>query len=83
LIAGGATMRPALAVKVCAWSIQVEMIDKVQSRSSKAGWPFTFRVTEDAVAQDGTRIPAGTMGYGLIRSADPAGRHNHDGSLAI
>ncbi len=59
------------------------MVDKVESRSARAGTPFRFRTTDDAAAEDGTKIPAGTVGYGLIRSADAAGRHNHDGSLAI
>jgi hypothetical protein len=83
LAAGSAVGAPARAAKVCAWSIPVEMIDKVESRSSKAGQPFRFRVAQDAATDEGTKIPAGTIGYGVIRSADAAGRHNHDGSLAI
>ncbi len=59
------------------------MVDKVESRYAKAGWAFRFRSTDDAGAPDGTKIPAGTLGYGVIRSADAAGRHNHDGSLSI
>lgn len=74
---------PGRAAKVCAWSIPVEMADNVFSGNAKAGAPFKFRVTEDAAADDGTQIPAGTMGYGIIRSASAAGRHNHDGSLSL
>jgi hypothetical protein len=74
---------PARAEKVCAWSIPVEMVDKVYSGSARSGQPFKFRVTEDAARDDGTKIPAGSMGYGVIRAASGAGRHNHDGSIAI
>ena len=71
------------AEKVCAWSVPVEMVDKVYSGNARSGQTFRFRVTEDAVRDDGTKIPAGSMGYGVIREASGAGRHNHDGSLAI
>ncbi|HTD37490.1 MAG TPA: hypothetical protein VK669_08240 [Candidatus Limnocylindrales bacterium] len=74
---------PARAEKVCAWSIPVEMIDKVYSGNAHAGQPFKFRVTEDAARDDGTKIPSGSIGYGVVRGASAAGRHNHDGSIAI
>jgi len=61
----------------------VAMVDKVESRSAKSGWTFRFRTTENAAAPDGTKIPSGTLGYGLIRTADAAARRNHDGSLAL
>jgi len=74
---------PARAEKVCAWSIPVEMVDKVYSGNAHSGQPFKFRVTEDAARDDGTKIPAGSIGYGVVRGASAAGRHNHDGSVAI
>jgi hypothetical protein len=80
---GTAIPAPARAAKICAWSIPVEMVDKVDSRYAKAGMPFRFRVTDDAAVDDGTKIPAGTMGFGVIRTADAAARHDHDGSLSI
>jgi hypothetical protein len=75
--------RPVAAAKVCAWSIPAEMVDKVFSGTAHAGMPFKFRVTEDAARDDGTKIPAGSIGYGIIRGASSAGRHNHDGSLSL
>jgi hypothetical protein len=85
LVAATSTLAPApvRAEKVCAWSIPVEMVDKVYSGNAKSGQPFKFRVTEDAARDDGTKIPAGSIGYGVVRSASGAGRHNHDGSIAI
>jgi hypothetical protein len=74
---------PARAAKVCAWSIPVEMVDAVESAKARAGTPFRFRVTDDAASDDGTKIPAGTTGYGIVRGASSAGRHNHDGSLTL
>ena len=74
---------PVRAAKICAWSIPVDMVDKVYSGTARAGMPFKFRVTEDAASDDGTRIPAGTIGYGIIRAASAAGRHNHDGMLSL
>jgi len=59
------------------------MVDKVDSRYARSGAIFRFRTTDDAGTPDGTKVPSGTTGYGVIRSADPAGRHNHDGSLSL
>jgi hypothetical protein len=75
--------QPARAAKICAWSIPVDMVDKVYSGTARAGTVFRFRVTADAARDDGVKIPAGAMGYGVIRSASAAGRHNHDGMLAL
>lgn len=74
---------PVAAEKVCAWSIPVEMVDNVYSGTARAGMPFRFKVTTDATRDDGTKIPAGSMGYGVIRGASAAGRHKHDGSLTL
>jgi len=74
---------PVRAAKVCAWSIPVDMVDKVYSGTARAGTAFRFRVTQDAASDDGTKIPAGTMGYGIVRGASSAGRHNHDGMLSL
>jgi hypothetical protein len=75
--------QPARAAKICAWSIPVEMVDKVFSGTARPGTVFRFRVTADAAREDGVKIPAGSMGYGVIRSASSAGRHDHDGMLAL
>ena len=73
----------ARAAKVCAWSIPVEMVDKVNSGSAHAGTAFRFRVTEDAARDDGVKVPAGAMGFGVIRGVSAAGRRNRDGMLSL
>jgi hypothetical protein len=74
---------PARANRVCAFAIPVEMADKVYSGDARAGGIFRFRVTAPMRLDDGTALPAETMGYGVVRGASAAGRHNHDGMLAL
>lgn len=74
---------PARAERICAFAIPVEMIDKVYSGNARAGAPFRFKVSAAAELDDGTLVPAGTIGYGIVRGASAAGRHNHDGMVAI
>jgi hypothetical protein len=73
----------ASAGKVCAYAIAVEMVSKVDSNTARAGGVFRFRTIQESEIDGGEVIPKGTMGYGVIRFADKAGRHNHDGSVAI
>jgi hypothetical protein len=68
---------------VCAWSIPVEMVDNVFSGSARAGTPFRFRATADAAREDGVKVPAGSMGFGVVRGASSAGRRSHDGMLSL
>ena len=77
------TPAPAGAAKVCAWTIPVEMVDSVASDKARTGAAFSFKVTQSTASDDGTKIPAGTIGYGVVRSASAAGRHNHDGLLVL
>jgi hypothetical protein len=44
---------------------------------------FRFRVEDAETLDDGTMIPVGTLGYGVVRYADAAGPHAHDGILAL
>jgi hypothetical protein len=74
---------PVRAAKVCYASISVEMLDSVYSGTSRAGNVFRFKVEEPQTLDDGTVIPAGALGYGVIRYADAAAPHAHDGMLAI
>lgn len=83
LVLAASTMRPAHAEKICAYAMPAEMISKVYSGTAKAGEDFEFRTAQSMVLDDGTNVPAGTLGYGIIRSASAAGRHNHDGMLAL
>jgi hypothetical protein len=74
---------PARAAKVCAFAVPTVMVDKVFSGSARAGQPFKFRVSQDAALDDGTPVPAGTIGYGIISEASAASRGNKDGLIAL
>jgi hypothetical protein len=77
------TAAPAGAEKICMDAIPAEMLDKVASATARAGGVFHFKIRQTVTLQDGTLVPAGTLGYGLIRSASAAGRHMHDGSIDL
>ncbi len=74
---------PVRANRVCAFAIPAEMVDKVYSGNVRTGAPFRFEVTAAVTLDDGTPVPARTIGYGVVRAASAAGRHNHDGMLAL
>ncbi len=74
---------PVRAARVCAFAIPVEMADTVYSGNARPGGTFRFRVSQAITLDDGSPVPAGTLGYGVVRSASAAGRHAHDGMLAI
>ena len=42
------------------------MVDTIFSGKSKAGQIFKFRVTETSALDDGTPVPEGTIGYGIL-----------------
>jgi hypothetical protein len=74
---------PARATKICYAEIPVGMLDKVFSGSARPGNVFRFRVEHPETLDDGMMIPEGTLGYGVVRYAEPAGPHAHDGVLAL
>jgi hypothetical protein len=70
-------------MKTCALAVSAEMVDKVESRTARAGGDFRFKTTQPMMLDDGTMVPAGTLGYGLIRYATSAGRASRDGMLSL
>ena len=72
---------PAAAAD-CPGAIAATMIDKLDSATATAGLVFRFRTTVAAIV-DKRAIPAGSIGVGVVRSVDRAGRRDHDGSLAL
>jgi hypothetical protein len=82
-VAVACTRSQALATKVCAFAIPADMIDKVDSNKARVGGDFRFKTTGPVTLEDGTIVPIGTIGYGVIRSASAAGRRNHDGMLSL
>ena len=71
------------ATKICAFAVPAAMVDKVFSGTARAGQPFRFKVSQDAVLDDGTPVPEGTIGYGIISEASAASRGNKDGLIAL
>jgi hypothetical protein len=84
-VAAAAALAPAPvgAAKICGNAMPAEMLDKVYSGTARAGQPFRFKIVSAMVLDGGTEVAAGTVGYGVIRSASAAGRHNHDGMLSL
>lgn len=58
------------------------MVDRVDSGKSKPGDIFRFRTAADAKLGK-LLIPQGTLGRGIVRNVDQAGRRDHNGSLAL
>ena len=83
MVAASLAPAPASAAKVCAFAMPADMVSNVYSGSARAGQEFRFRVTGSSVLDDGTSVPAGTLGYGIVRAASSAGRHSHDGMIAL
>jgi hypothetical protein len=63
--------------------VLVAMDDTVDSSRSKSGDVFRFRLVDPAVAPDGTALPAGSLGYGVVANAAHADRGGRPGYLAI
>ncbi len=82
LAAPGAAQTPADARKPCVRSL-VAMEDSVDSARAHAGDVFRFRLVDAATAPDGTAVPAGSLGYGVIANASHADRGGRAGYLAL
>jgi hypothetical protein len=63
--------------------VLVAMEDTVDSSRSKSGDVFRFRLVDPAVAPDGTAVPAGTLGYGVVANSAHADRGGRPGYLAL
>jgi hypothetical protein len=61
----------------------VAMEDNVDSAHAKSGDIFRFQLAEAATAPDGTALPAGTPGYGVVANASHAERGGRAGYLAL
>jgi hypothetical protein len=61
----------------------VAMDDSIDSSRSKSGDVFKFVLVDSATAPDGTAVPAGTVGYGVVANAAHAERGGRAGYLAL
>jgi hypothetical protein len=61
----------------------VAMDDSVDSAHAKSGDVFRFQLVEAATAPDGTALPVGTPGYGVVANSAHAERGGRAGYLAL
>jgi hypothetical protein len=63
--------------------VLVAMDDNVDSAQAKAGDVFHFRLVDPVTAPDGTALPVGTLGYGVVANSAHAERGGRGGYLAL
>jgi hypothetical protein len=63
--------------------VLVAMDDSIDSAHAKSGDSFKFRLVDDAVSPDGTRLASGTLGYGVVAISSHADKGGRGGYLAI
>ncbi len=61
----------------------VEMTSDVDTARALALDPFEFRLAEAAVAPDGTAVPAGTPGFGVVAISNHAQRGGRGGYVVL
>jgi hypothetical protein len=61
----------------------VAMDDTIDSSRSKPGDVFKFVLVDSRTAPDGTAVPSGTVGYGVVANASHAERGGRAGYLAL
>lgn len=64
-------------------TIPVELLDKVDSGSAKLGDRVRFRAIDTVLTRDRVKIPASTIGYGLVSFVQAAAAHARPGELLI
>jgi hypothetical protein len=83
LLALAASAAPAgAATLVCYDEIPATMITTVTSTSGYSGQVFRFK-TIAATTFDGTAIPSGTVGYGIVLTAIPASNRARNGIVVL
>lgn len=61
----------------------VAVDDTIDSSRARSGDAFKFVVVETATAPDGTQVPSGTVGYGVVANASHAEKGGRGGYLAL
>ncbi|HEV3086124.1 MAG TPA: hypothetical protein VGX96_02780 [Candidatus Elarobacter sp.] len=70
------------ARRPCAYAL-VAMEDGVDSAKAKSGDVFRFVLVDTVTTSDGTTVPQGTRGYGIVANASHAGSGGRGGYLAL
>jgi hypothetical protein len=78
----GAAQAPADSRKPCVRAL-VAMEDSLDSSRARSGDVFRFRLVDAGAAPDGTAVPAGSLGYGVVANASHADRGGRAGYLAL
>jgi hypothetical protein len=74
---------PARATTLtCYAEIPATMLSTVSSASGYSGQVIRFKTTA-AIASNGTQIPSGTIGYGIVLSAVPASNRARNGVIVL
>jgi len=73
---------PLLAALSCYREIPAAMLTTVNSVSGFSGQAFRFKTTA-TVTSNGTRVPAGTIGYGVVVSSIPASNRARNGIVVL
>ncbi|HEY0614501.1 MAG TPA: hypothetical protein VGC96_07660 [Candidatus Elarobacter sp.] len=63
--------------------VLVAVDENVDSARAKSGDVFKFVLVDDAATPDGTRVPAGTPGYGVVAISQHADKGGRAGYLAV
>jgi hypothetical protein len=73
---------PLLAALTCYAEIPAAMLTTVTSASGFSGQVFEFKTTQ-TVTSNGTHVPAGTIGYGIVLSNVPASNRARNGIIVL
>jgi len=61
--------------------VPIEAVQEITSKTAHPGDRVPLRVTRDLVADGMTVLPEGSILYGRVTEANPAGKNCHDGRL--
>ena len=80
--AGAALPAGAATTLTCYTEIPATMLTTVSSAGGYSGQVFRFKTTQ-TISSNGTQVPAGTLGYGIVLSAIPASNRARNGVLVL
>ncbi len=73
---------PADTRPLCAHGL-IAVDETIDSSRARSGDVFKFVVADTITAADGTQVPSGTVGYGIVANASHAERGGRGGYLAL
>ena len=73
---------PARAGLTCYAEIPVTMLTSVTSAAGFSGQAFRFKTTQ-SITSNGTYVPSGTVGYGVVLDSVPASNRARNGVIVL